>query len=185
MLRKRADANDPWAMYNLGCAYFDGNIVPQDDKKAVELWMRAGELGCALAHNKVAIAYHDGCGVEVDMTQAVHHYKQAAIGGIAEARHELGCLVQKSGDKKTAVRHWLISAGDGNEFSLAMIKDCYRRGLVTKDKFERALRDNNNANDEMKSDEREAAGAIVAIRKNFLSRMTRCVPPRTPRKTLK
>ena len=129
MLRKRADANDPWAIYNLACAYFDGNIVPQDDKKAVELWMRAGELGCALAHNKVAIAYRDGRGVEVDITQAEHHYKLAAIGGIAGARHELGCLVQKSGDTDTAVRHWMISAGDGNEFSLATTKTVLRESL--------------------------------------------------------
>lgn len=185
MLRKRADANDPWAIYNLACAYFDGNIVPQDDQKAVELWIRAGELGCALGHNKLAIAYRDGRGVEADITQAEHHYKQAAIGGITGARHELGCLVQMSGDKETAMRHWLISAGDGNDFSLAVIKDSFKRELVTKDNFERALRDNNNAKDEMKSDAREAAGEIVAIRKNFLTNRTCCVPPKTPRKTLK
>ncbi|KAL7523841.1 hypothetical protein ACHAXR_000357, partial [Thalassiosira sp. AJA248-18] len=50
-IKTRVEANDILAMHYLGHQYFfRGNGVPQDYKKALELWNRAAKLGCANSH---------------------------------------------------------------------------------------------------------------------------------------
>ena len=45
-LKKRAEANDANAIYELGHCYRVGEVdLPQDSAKAMELWLRAGKLG--------------------------------------------------------------------------------------------------------------------------------------------
>jgi len=40
-MMERVEANDPMAIYNLGCCYRDGEDgYPQDYTKALELWHR-------------------------------------------------------------------------------------------------------------------------------------------------
>ena len=40
--------DNAWAFFNLGIYYALGEMgMPQDMVKANELWLRAGELGCA------------------------------------------------------------------------------------------------------------------------------------------
>ena len=186
-LQKRAKDMDPWAIYYLGLAYSEGNVdgLSQDYKKANKLWIRAGYLGCAMAYNNVAIAYRDGHGVERDMTKAERYYELAAIGGNAGARHELGSFEDNAGNVERAVRHWLISAGSGNDFSLAKIRDCFMSGTATKDDFENALRDHNAAKDEMRSSEREAAAESIRVRDSLLAKRPCRVPRKTAEKTLK
>ena len=55
--------------------------LPQDRDKATELWLRAGELGCAESYYCVADAYLEGRGVERDMKKAKHYWELAAMGG--------------------------------------------------------------------------------------------------------
>ena len=58
---KRAEMNDPIAICNTGCDYRDGTCgYPQDDTKALELWHRAAELGCAGAYTAIGYAYQWG-----------------------------------------------------------------------------------------------------------------------------
>ena len=73
-LKKRADANDAEAIYNLGCAYDRGIMgFRRDWKKANKLWLRAGELGHASAYFNLAVAYRDGDGVENNMNKAKYY----------------------------------------------------------------------------------------------------------------
>ena len=53
-LKKRVEADDAQAMYNLG-SYYSGGMsgLPQSHTKALELWHRAGELGYAEAYTSV------------------------------------------------------------------------------------------------------------------------------------
>ena len=53
----------------------------------------------------------------------------------------------------------MISAAAGDDDSLTAIRECYLVGDATKDDFEKALRAHNDAKDEMKSDQRDAAAA--------------------------
>ena len=44
--------------------------LPQDQAKANELYLKAGELGCAGAYFNLGCAYENGDGVEIDMKKA-------------------------------------------------------------------------------------------------------------------
>ena len=61
--KKRMEANDPIAIFNIGVYYRDGTCgFPQDMDKALEHWLRAGELGYAAAYHNVGYAHSIGRG---------------------------------------------------------------------------------------------------------------------------
>ena len=66
--------------------YFHGdNGHPQDIRKALEFYKRAGDLGYAESYNNIGVAYFHGHGVGVNMKKANHcHYFEqlAAMGGL-------------------------------------------------------------------------------------------------------
>ena len=157
MTNRRVEANDASAIYNLGCNYYDGKYgMPQDYGKANKLWLRAGELGYTTAYFSVGNIYDNGDGVERDMKKA-KYYGLAAMMGNASARYNLGHLEEDVGNMDRAVKHWMISASAGHDKSLRRIRECFLNGHATKDDSEKALRAHKDANDEMKSDQREAA----------------------------
>jgi len=159
-IKKRAEAGDSEAMYNLGVKYFHGRSgLRQNIKKANKLWLRAGELGDADAYNNLGASYIRGQGVDRDERKARCYWELAAMGGHAWARFNLGSLEYQSGNMNRAVRHWMISARAGHDDSLTNIRSCFMHGDVTKDEFEKALRSHKETNDEMKSDQREIAAA--------------------------
>ena len=81
------------AYCQLGHFYYSGtNGMPQNWAKANELYLKAGDLGCAEAYNSLGISYREGRGVEADKKKAKHYYEQAAMNGNAEARHGIGCM---------------------------------------------------------------------------------------------
>ena len=164
-LKKRVEANDAVAIYNLGCYHAHGKYgVRQNLKKANKLYLRAGELGCTEAHCRIGYAYYTGSGMEIDEEKAKYYYELAAMGGNVHARHNLGDLEKRAGNMKRAVKHWMISAGAGFDKSLGDIQQGYLNGHATKDDFEKALRTHKEANDEMKSDQRDAAAAALGTR---------------------
>ena len=152
---------DAVAMSQLGVRYADGDGLSRDEGKAVELWLRAGELGFAASYGNVGSAYYNGQGVEKDTTKAKHYYELAAMGGQdADSRYYVGIEEVRAGNMDRAVKHWMISAGDGHDESLKAIREEFMRGNATKDDFEKALRAHQAAKNEMKSDQREAAAAF-------------------------
>ena len=157
-INKRAEANDAEAIYNLGCFYREGRIgLRQDCAKAMELWFRAGELGCTAAYSSIGYAYDSGEGVERDMKKAKYYWELAAMGGNVNARYNVGLLEGCAGNFDRAMKHFMITAGAGHDDSLTKIKEGFLHGAATKDNFEKALRAHKEAKDEMKSNQREAA----------------------------
>ena len=55
----------------------------------------------------------------------------------------------------------MIAAGSGYDLSLKAIRQGFMNGLVTNDDFEKALRAHKAANDEVKSEQRKAAAAVL------------------------
>ena len=131
----------------------------------MELWLRAGKLGCAMAYRCVAGAYDNGEGVERDAKKETYYNELAAMGGEVLARHNLGYIEGIAGNYHRAVKHFMISAGAGDDNSLKKIQQCFMHGHAIKDDFENALRAHKEANDEMKSDQREAAAAYRRLRR--------------------
>ena len=160
MIKKRVEMDDAEAIHKLGCCYDDGEYgMPQDSAKALELYHRAGELGCAKSYNNIGYAYNHGRGVERDEKKAHHYYELAAIGGEPVARYNLGILEKRAGNMSIALRHFLIAVGLGHSKSLKEIREFYINGNATKDDYAKALRSYQKYIDGIKSPQRDEAAA--------------------------
>ena len=95
--------------------------------------------------------------MERDKSKSKYHDELAAMKGHVVSRHDLGALGDMTGNMGRVVKHWIISAGAGDDDSLNEIREAFMDGHATKDDFETALRAHKEANDEMKSDQRDAA----------------------------
>ena len=155
--KKRIEANDPFAIYNLGMYYRGRNGYPQDYTKALELWHKAGELGIAKAYVNIGVAYDNGIGVRVDEKKARHYWEQGAIKGDADARHYLGNNEIRAGKWKRAIKHYMIAVRGGSNGSLEMIKQMYSNGHATKEDYTKALQLYQTYLGEIKSDQRDKA----------------------------
>jgi tetratricopeptide (TPR) repeat protein len=75
--QKAADQGDPNAETNLGWMYHEGKGVPQDYRKAVELFQKAADQGYAPGQAYLASQYAEGKGVPKDYQKAVELYHKA------------------------------------------------------------------------------------------------------------
>jgi len=159
-LKKREEAGDRIAIYNMGNYYRDGrNGFPQNHTMALECYHRAAQLGHALAYNDTGYCHEFGRGVEVDKKKANHYYEIAAIGGDVVARHNLGINEKYEGNMDRALKHFMISVGCGDNHSLEMIQKLYSNGLATKDDYRKALHSYQTYLSEIKSVQRDKAAA--------------------------
>ena len=138
--------------------YANGSIgVQQDWAKANELFLKAGELGSALAYYNLGYAYDEGNRVEINKKKAKNYYELAVVNGSVLARHYLGCLEGQAGNHQRAMKHYIISAKAGFKKSLENVKEGYMHGDVTKDEYANTLREYQKSQDEMNSDARDKA----------------------------
>ena len=163
-LQKRVELDDTDAIFMLGCFYRDGEYgFPQDDVKALELFVRAGDLGHSNAYCCVGCAYDNGNGVEIDKKKADHYFKLAAVGGDVHARHNLGVYEENAGNTNRALKHYMIAAACGQSIghnnTLVAIQELYTNGHATKDDYAKALRAYQAYLAEIKSTQRDAAAA--------------------------
>ena len=155
------EAGDIEAIYSMGAYYNKGlHGLPQDYNKALQLWHRAGDLGCTDAYFNVGIVYANGEGVEVDQKKAKHYYELAAMGGSVYARHNLGVTEGKAGNHDRALRHFMIAVKDGGNESLETIRQGASIGHVTKDDYKKALESYQEYLNEIRSDQRDKAAAL-------------------------
>ena len=160
-MNKRVAAKDAIGMYYLGSGYYHGlKGFPKDINKALELFHRAGELGCTEAYNNMGYAYYNGEGVKVDEEKAKHYWVLGAIGGDTTARHTLGEDEEDAGDVDRALKHYMIAAEDGNSDSLNRIKDLYLNEIATKEDYSKALQSYRKYLHEIESSQRDEAAAI-------------------------
>jgi tetratricopeptide (TPR) repeat protein len=76
-----AEQGDPVGQANLGLLYAEGRGIPQDYRKAAELYQKAGDQGNALAQVNLGWLYHEGKGVPQDYRKAVELFQKAADQG--------------------------------------------------------------------------------------------------------
>ncbi|EJK76815.1 hypothetical protein THAOC_01404 [Thalassiosira oceanica] len=158
MIQKRVGKRDADAIHHLGNQYFYRGLgLPKDVPRAIELWSEAAELGSVDAHFQLGHIYCNDDGVHVDKPRGVRHWQEAAMKGHVLSRHSLGFAELDNGNYEVAVRHWMISAKMGDEKSLNVIKEMFKRGQATKAQYAEALRGYGDAVEEMKSHQREEA----------------------------
>jgi hypothetical protein len=154
---KRAQANDPVALRQMGTIRHDGG----DIGGAFEYWTKAAALCDATAHYGLSRMYHNGDGVQKDIKKKIYHAEKAAISGHPMARHYLGCHEANSDRIERAVKHFIIAANLGCDNSLKNLREYYERGLVTKENFAAALRAHQAAVQATRSPQREAAASYA------------------------
>ena len=154
-LKVRASMKDANAIGLLGRFQANGEYgIPRDTKKGIEMLSIAARLGNVSACGLLGNFYHPYFisipGVDKDYEKAIHYYELAAMGGLEEARTNLGCLLilqskESNRFKKyymimVAMTHFLIAAAQGYDEALKLVKDGYVQGFITKDEFAQALR---------------------------------------------
>ena len=152
MIQARVEKKDSAAIFDLWLG------LRKDDRRAVELWTEAAELASVEALYSLGIAYQGGTGVEVvDKKKGIQFWKNAAMRGHALARHHLGCHEGNQGNYDRAVRHLLISAKMGYDLSVERIKEMFMKQLASKEQYAQALKEYQDAMEEMKSHDRDVA----------------------------
>jgi TPR repeat protein len=162
MLEKRVYADDAVAILQLGGYHLNGHEVSGikiDLEKAVKLFHRASELGCAEAYHQLGNAYEKGCGVSKDVAKARQHYEKGAIGGYVNSRFNLGCYDANHGNFDRAMKHYLIAASQGQVDAVKNIKEIMDMGYATQDHHAEAHRGYKQYLDEVRSDRRDSAAA--------------------------
>ena len=152
----------------LGQCYVEGIYgLQQDMTKANELWLKAGELGCARGYSELGYSFSNGMGVGADKKKAKHYYEIAAKRGNVIARYNLGALESKAGNHERAMKHIMIAARAGHPASLDKVKEGFMKGSVTKEEYAGTLRVYQKRVDEMKSDTRDKAAKAERARREI------------------
>ena len=164
-LQKRIDAADAEAINTLAFFYTNGYFgLPQDRAKALELRHRALDLGCFDACSDIGSAYDRGLGVERDEKKANYYYELGAMRrGCVDARLFLGLEEMIAGNKDRALKHFMMSAEGGQNFSLDQIKCLYLDGDATKEDYTKALQAYQAYLGEIRSPQRDEAAAAREV----------------------
>ena len=88
--KKKAEAGDAQAQYNLGVMYYSGEGVPKDATKAVEWFEKAATQGYAAAQLTLGWMFAKGNGVPKDAVKAIEWWEKAAAQGDVGAQNNLG-----------------------------------------------------------------------------------------------
>ena len=110
--------------------------------------------------------YHNGEFVEKNRKKVIYHLEEASIGGLPDARYDLGVEEGNDGRSERARKHLIIAAKQGHDGALNVVKDNFRRGFVSKEDFEAALRGHQAAVDATKSSQREKAYSYAVFNLN-------------------
>ena len=103
--KKKAEAGDAKAQYNLGHMYNAGEDMPKDTAEAVK-WLRlAADQGFDKAQSSLGLMYQLGEGVLADSAEAIKWYRLAAVQGDARGQNSLGmCYAYGDGLSKNLVQ---------------------------------------------------------------------------------
>ena len=161
---ERVKANDPFALFKLG----NRCRKEGDYEGAVKYYTKAAALGDMSAHFNLSIMYAEGKGVEKDLKKKIYHLEAAAIGGHHSARFNLGNHEGRNGRIDRAMKHFVIASKLGENNSLAMVKQGFEKGFVSKEHYAAALRGHQAAVDATKSEQRDAAYAFFNLNSRAL-----------------
>ena len=134
-----------------------------DYESAFKYYTKAAGLGDKSAHYNLSLLYRDGQGVEKDAEKYIYHLEEAAIGGHAWARHNLGNAECRNGRLERARKHYIIAANLGYHDSLSNLKLLYADGHASREEYADALRAYQAAVDATKSTGRETAERIFRM----------------------
>jgi len=95
-LQKAAKDGDAAAQFQLGRAYYRGNGVEKDPKKALELIRTAAEAGDLDAIDSMGFFYTNGELVKKDEAEAVKWFRRGVKAGSARSKLNLGLMLRQA-----------------------------------------------------------------------------------------
>ena len=132
-VKKLMEKGNGGAFFVLGGCYSNGTYgMPQDHAKANELYLKAGELGCAEAYFNLGVVYRQGDGVEIDEKKAKNYFELAAMNGHVHARHNLGNNEYRTGNYHSQTEYIFTRL---NEVKPEMIEEATRKAREVAEKF--------------------------------------------------
>jgi len=156
-MMRRVEANDVGAIYQQAGYYYSGlEGFQQDRAKAMDLYVRAAELGCKKAHYCLGVIYMG----EGDLKKAKFHFEAAAIAGHEMARYNLGYIEYNSGNIERAIKHFTIAASAGHYKAMYQLRTFFKEGVIKRESIDSTLGAYNNSCAEMRSKARDAYIAL-------------------------
>ena len=150
---KRAAANDAASIYLLANSYQHGlNGLQQDQTRAIELYVRAANLGYSKAHNNLAVVYRQ----RGDLKKDKFHVEAAAMAGNEVARYNLANMEGNAGNVERAVKHWTIAASAGDYHAMHHVRKHFELGVISRKSIDSTLTAYNSSCADMRSEARDA-----------------------------
>ncbi|MCL2032640.1 MAG: sel1 repeat family protein [Methanomassiliicoccaceae archaeon] len=84
-----AELGDPLSMFTLAMMYHAGIHVKRNDRKALELMMKASVAGSEDAQFTIGTFYEEGMGLKKSLDEAIRYYTMAAANGYLTAYYRL------------------------------------------------------------------------------------------------
>ena len=156
-LRKLTKNKNPIAFIQLALKYQAGDRVIQSNTKALEMYIRAAELGNSQGYTYIGQCYQEGLAVEQNLSKAFEFYEVSAKKGDYEAHKYLAKLHGRNDDFEKSVEHVKAAASAGDKDSMDMLMGAYKHKLLPKDDLTITLRAFHASSYEMKSKDRDDA----------------------------
>ena len=153
---KQVKNNNPQAMMQMATDYQEGEGVPQSDIKAIEMYIRAAELGEAEAFIHIGRHYDNVILVQENVPKALEYYEVAAKkGAIAREETEHMSPMWRRLLTHKSIQHRKVLACAGH-------KESYRvdTAFISKEELTQTLRTYQRSSDELKTDDREHARLV-------------------------
>lgn len=156
-LEKRAEKGDSKAVHALSSIYRDGDCgLAKDMRKFCELVHRAADLGDVIAIAELGGMYAAGVdGVSLDEPKGRELLQSAAKKGNTLALINLGALEARKGRAELGLEYLRTAAAAGDDDAVKKLWKGFRVGGISKDYLEKSLRAHQEANENMRSEERE------------------------------
>ena len=158
--------NNPLAYNQMALSYESGDGVFQSDTKALEMYIRAAELGNADAYVGIGLYYKEGTAVERDLSKSIDFLEVAAKKGSSTAHRALASHHQINGNIQNLIEHMKVAARAGCQDAMNGLKEAYKDKELSKEDLAQTLRAFQASRDNTKSKDRDYAQALndMAVR---------------------
>jgi len=160
--KKLMKKKNPHAFIAMAIKYKEGDGVFQSDTRALEMYIRAAEIGHARAYFEIAMHYVQGIAVEQNSLKALEYFKVSAKKGDLEAHRALASYEEIHGNNQKSVNHLKVAANAGDKDSMDDLMKAYKLKHLPKEVLNQVLRAFQEANDLTKNKDRDDARDAMA-----------------------
>lgn len=140
-LKRQAETNDPAALWNVGCAYFNGtNGVSVNYSEALKWYTLAANGGDVNAMGQTAYMYYTGKGTEENHSMAFAWWKKAADSGDTKAYTALGAAYGYQKKYSESNKYFKMAYEKGDKYAASQLGWNYYAGKGVKQNYEEAYK---------------------------------------------